>query len=219
MLRVFFLMLMLAGSLAAFGQEEKASTPRHAEDFDWIPGLYEGDPDAAELVVGALWLVFVDEGQHVADLGTGFTRVLSDTVRAHGRVYAVDTSQERLDYISNGSDIVNDNVITVLAEPDDPKLPEGEIEIVLAVNFWHHVEDRAAYLKKLSRALRDTGRVAIIDWSKDPMPQGPPAEDRLSRDTVVAEFKKAGWTLTSESFMFPRHYFLMFVPPRSRSSN
>lgn len=217
-----FLVLVLAGSPATLAEEPAPAEARHAQDFSdvehWVPIFEPGDRHTWQNPLGVLWLAFVDEGHHVADLGAGtgyFTRMLCETVRASGKVYAVDTSQEMLDYIDKREDLVYDNVVTVLAEPDDPKLPEGELDVILVVNTWHHIDKRVAYLGKLAKSLKPSGRVAIVDWRKAELPLGPPPEMKLSRDQVVAEFEQAGWTLTSESFMLPYQYFLLFVPPRA----
>jgi hypothetical protein len=69
------------------------------------------------------------------------------------------------------------------------------------------------YLKTLSRALGIEGRVVIIDWREGDLPMGPPAELKLSRDAVVAEFVEAGWSLETESALLPYQYFLIFYPP------
>jgi SAM-dependent methyltransferase len=104
-------------------------------------------------------------------------------------------------------------VTTIVAKPDDPGLPAGEIDVVLVVNTWHHIDDRLNYLKRLRPALNPDGRVAIIDWHEGDLPMGPPAGHKLSRDAVVAEFAEAGWRLESESVALPYQYFLIFYPP------
>jgi SAM-dependent methyltransferase len=155
-------------------------------------------------------------GQSVADLGAGtgyFTRLLSWQVGEQGKVYAVDIEPTMLEHINGRDDGYRiDNIITVLAEPDDPKLPLDELELVLSVNTWHHVGDRVDYIRRLEPVLRPSGRVAIIDYRRGDLPVGPPDEMKLPRAQVVAEFAEAGWTLISENRILPYQYFLVFTP-------
>ena len=158
----------------------------------------------------------VEEGESVADLGAGtgyFTHVLSIAVGSAGRVWAVDVEPEMLDYIGKRTDLGPGKVITVLAAPDDPKLPAGEVDLVLAVDTWHHIDGRVAYLDRLAGALSPRGRVAIIDWHEGELPLGPPAGHKLSREAVLDEFARAGWRLETESVALPYQYVLVFYPP------
>jgi SAM-dependent methyltransferase len=103
----------------------------------------------------------------------------------------------------------------VLAEPDDPKLPDGELDLILTVNTWHHINKRIKYLKHLTGALKPGGRLVLIDWREGDLPQGPPKGHKISRDAVIRELDKAGWALTSESVALPYQYVLIFEAPGS----
>jgi len=168
-------------------------------------------PEAVMRLLGA------QRGDTVADLGAGtgyFTRLLSSVVGPEGRVYAVDIEQAMLDHIRGREDILfPQNIVTVLATPDDPKLPDGELDLIFTANTWHHIDDRLNYLERLRRALKPYGRLVIVDWHEGDLPEGPPAGHKLSRDAVVQELQKGGWTLTSESVALPYQYLLVFAPP------
>ena len=157
----------------------------------------------------------IESGLTVADIGAGtgyVTKILSVEVGPTGKVYAVDVEPRMLDYIRARKDL-RANVVTLQAAPDDPKLPAGEIDLVTVVNTWHHIGERVAYLAKLRPALSREGRVAIIDWRKGDIPLGPPPEERVGREDVIAEFENAGWRLVTESVALPYQYFLVFYPP------
>jgi len=162
-------------------------------------------------------LLGLQRGDTVADIGAGtgyFTRLLSSVVGPQGRVYAVDIEQEMLDYLRGRKDLVNpDNIVPVLAAPDDPKLPAGELDLIFTGNTWHHLDNRPEYLKLLRRALKPYGRLAIVDWREGDLPEGPPPDHKVARETVVAELQEGGWTLTSESVALPYQYFLIFLAP------
>jgi len=156
------------------------------------------------------------EGDTVADIGAGtgyFTQVLSRAVGKPGKVFAVDIEPKLVEHIRQREDLGPAEIVTVLADPDDPKLPGGELDIIVIVNTWHHIDGRMKYVKKLRQALGTEGRVVIIDWREGELPMGPPPDSKLSRDAVVAEFDEAGWSLETESVLLPYQYFLIFYPP------
>ena len=113
----------------------------------------------------------IQPGNVVADLGSGtgyFTGRLAAAVGPSGRVYAVDVDDavnralaERMREEGHA------NVVVVLAEPEDPKLPEGSVDLVFSSNTYHHLEDRAVYFRRLKRDLASGGRVAIIEYRPD----------------------------------------------------
>jgi ubiquinone/menaquinone biosynthesis C-methylase UbiE len=185
-------------------------TERWVELFDSPERDKWQKPSIVVRVIGLL------EGDTVADLGAGtgyFTRVLSRGVGARGKVYAVDIEPRMLEHIEQREDLGSAEIVTVVAEPNDPKLPEGELDLVLVVNTWHHIDDRLEYLKKLERTLDSGGRVVVIDFHEGELPVGPPAGSKLSRDAIVAEFAEAKWRLETESVVLPYQYLLVFYPP------
>jgi len=160
-------------------------------------------------------IIGLNGGETVADVGAGtgyFTQVLSRAVGPQGKVFAIDIEPEMLEYIDQREDLGRAEIVTVQADPDDPKLPDGEVDVILVVNTWHHIDGRTEYLKKLRRALDTEGRVVVIDWREGELPMGPPPGSKLSRDAVVAEFEGTGWSLVTESVLLPYQYFLVFYP-------
>ena len=159
-------------------------------------------------------------GSVVADLGAGtgyFTRRLSRIVGPEGKVYAVDIEPAMLEYIRNRSDISIDNVTTILAKPSHSKLPVGEVDVILCVNTWHHIDKRIRYLKRLRSVMKPGGRFVLIDFHEGQLPVGPPAGHKLEREAAIAEFEKAGWRRVSESVQLRYQYFIIFQPPAGGS--
>lgn len=143
----------------------------------------------------------------VADIGAGtgyFTRRFAPRV---ARVYAVDVNQDLLARIAS---LGLPNVVTVLAEPDDPRLPDASVDTVFFCNVLHHIEDRPAYYRRLARALKPGGRIVVLDFHKRPLPVGPPVEEKLSEQEMIEEFSRAGFRLARSHDFLPYQYFLEF---------
>jgi cyclopropane fatty-acyl-phospholipid synthase-like methyltransferase len=152
----------------------------------------------------------------VADIGsgTGYFAVRFAHMLEKGRVYGVDLEPDMVKYLAERAKKENlANLASIAGAPDDPKLP-APVDLVILVDVYHHIDNREAYFRKLRASLKSGGRVAIIDFRMD-APSGPPKAARIAPDRVKAEFKKAGYTLSSEHAFLPNQYFLVFRPAAS----
>ena len=106
-------------------------------------------------------------GAHVADLGAGggyFTWPLADAVGELGRVYAIDVDPDMTSHIAEQSrEKDHPNVVPILAEYDDPLIPEGGVDLNFTCNPSHHFEAREEYFRGAGKYLRPGGRLAIIE--------------------------------------------------------
>jgi len=154
----------------------------------------------------------------VADIGSGtgyFTVRLANMV-PKGRVYGVDVEPDMVKYLAERAKREHrGNVVAVAGTPNDPRLPE-KADLILMVDVFHHIEERAAYFRGLATALKPGGRVAIIDFRMD-SPEGPPRPARIAPEQVIAELKSAGYALATQYEFLPNQYFLVFTPEGNRS--
>ena len=95
------------------------------------------------------------------------------------------------------------NLKTILAAPDDPRLPDNSVDVIFFCDVLHHIENRAAYYPQLAKALKSGGRIVVIEFYKKEMPIGPPPSMKLSDDEVIAEFRRAGFTLAKRLDILP----------------
>lgn len=148
-------------------------------------------------------------GGTVVDLGVGtgyFIPFLSRAVGEDGRVLGLDISPSAVEWLQERTreqGLENVEVLTVA--PDDPGLERKTADRILVVNTWHHIEDRVAYGTKLLPALRRRGQVLIVDFTME-SPVGPPADHRLTIDTVVGELQRAGFETEVLEETLPHQY-------------
>ena len=155
-------------------------------------------------VVMALGLKSTDA---IADIGAGTGYFARRFANHAGKVYAVDIDPELLAIAGKNAPA---NLKTVLAAPDDPRLPEHSVDIVFFCDVLHHIENRAAYYPKLAKALKPGGRIVVIEFYKKDLPIGPPPSMKLSDAEVIAELGNAGFTLASRLDILPYQYYLFF---------
>lgn len=148
-------------------------------------------------------------GMVAVDLGAGtgyFIPYLAEAVGQRGRVLALDSERSMVEAMN--ARVERDelrNVHPGIVLPDDPALAPQSVDRVLIVNTWHHIADRSAYAEKLLAALRDGGRLLIVDFTMD-SPQGPPPQMRLTDDTVVGELEAAGFLVDRVEESLPYQY-------------
>lgn len=178
---------------------------------------YEGygrdESQQPESVVGALGLA---PGDQVADLGAGsgyFTFRLADAVGPNGKVYAVDVDPDMTEMVAEmARERGAANVAVVLAEPDDPKLPDGQVDLVFTSNTYHHIADRVAYFTRLRRDLSAKGRVAVLDYHEGANWFARWFGHLTPTATVEAEMKQAGYRLAAAPDFLTEQTFLIFAP-------
>lgn len=158
-------------------------------------------------------LLGVAPGKVVADVGAGsgwFTVRAAKRVTDTGKVYAIDINPESISYIKSRAqkDGLN-NVITILGDANDPKLPANSVDAVLLLKTYHEVAQPVALMQHLHAALRAGARVGIIDRNGDGQNHG------VSKKVVIEEVESAGYRLADEHDDLVKDdrmdYFLIFV--------
>jgi predicted methyltransferase len=148
----------------------------------------------------------------IADIGagTGYFAVRFAHMVPQGRVYAVDTEAAMVRHLAaRAKEEGLKNLTALEAAADDPRLPQ-QVDLVVFVDVYHHVEARSRYLRRLRAALKPGGRVAVIDFRME-APVGPPAAARIAPDEVKREFERAGYRLVGSNGFLPHQYFLVFA--------
>jgi SAM-dependent methyltransferase len=106
-------------------------------------------------------------------------------------------------------------VTPVLGLAHDPLVPAVACDLILVVNVFHHVPEKAAYLRRLQDGLRPGGRLALIDFHKRELPVGPPVDHKLSREDCLEQVHAAGLQVATELDSLPYQYFLIVSPKES----
>ncbi len=135
-------------------------------------------------------------GSVVADIGAGpgvFEPALSKAVTPGGKVYAVEIDQGFIDKINKrAADEQLKNVVAVLGEFTDPKLPAKDVDVAMFNDVLHHVEKRGELLQSLAGYLKPNGRIAVIEL--DPV-TGSHKDDptlQVSKETLKVWMEAAG---------------------------
>ena len=202
------LLLLLAGGPAPAAQHSRLFPPEQL-------GMLEGPDRAAwqrpDEIMDALR---IGEGSTVADLGAGggwFTMRLAGRVGPNGKVYAEDVQPQMIEAIKRRvarAEIAW--VATVLGTETDPRLPEP-VDAVLMVDSFHEMQQPVTMLRSVAARLKPTGRLGIVEFKKDGWGPGPPMNERMDPERVIADAQAAGLRLVSREDSFRYQYLLVFA--------
>lgn len=133
----------------------------------------------------------------VADIGAGTGYFTMPLARKAQKVIAVEIEQQYLDYINRRLSRTPDkeglNVETRLTAPNDPALKAGEADLVLVVNTYAFIESRVDYFQRVHKGTAAGGKVVVVDFKKEPLPVGPPMEEKVEPGLVIGELEAAGF--------------------------
>jgi ubiquinone/menaquinone biosynthesis C-methylase UbiE len=164
-----------------------------------------------------LWhRVGLKRGDTVIDVGAGtgfYTFPAATLVGASGRVYAVDVSRDLVELVrERAADRKVRNVEPVLSTPTRIPIEDAVADVALLANVLPGIPSET--VDEAVRLLRPGGRLVNVDWKKEPTPEGPPVEHRLTAPEATAVLSAHGLT-QADSFDFgPFHYVLVFERPR-----
>lgn len=184
-----------------------------AEGAAWLD---RPEREAEEAPAKALGLLGITPGMTVADIGAGsgyFSLPMARMVGPTGRVYAVDIQQEMLNIIAAKLKAAPaGNVTLVLGADDDPKLPEGAIDLALMVDVYHELHAPQAVLRRLRAALKPTGRLVLLEYRAEDPRVPIQVLHKMSVQTAKQEVEHEGFVLSQTIESLPWQHVLVFSP-------
>jgi ubiquinone/menaquinone biosynthesis C-methylase UbiE len=213
--------LCLAFQLLAWGQDTHPVTGRQLAPVMGMGGadwLVRPERESEEAPDTALDAIGIRKGSTVADIGAGagyFTWRMAERVGPEGTVYGEDIQPGMLDLLKKNIAARGlQNVKTVLGKTDDPRLPDGKIDLVLLVDVYHEFSEPQKMLHHIRRSLKPDGRLVLLEYrQEDPkVPIRP--EHKMSIRQVKAEIEPEGYHFETSLETLPRQHILIFTKTR-----
>lgn len=217
-MRSLGLFIILGVWLVAAAPAPVAAQSRHGALFppENLGELESADRDTWQKPEQIMDSLGIADGSHVADVGAGggwFTVRLARRVGPNGIVWAEDVQPEMVEATRRRVAKENlQNVRCFQGSPTDPMLPAGTLDAVLLVEAYQEIQNGnpQRFLENVRAALKDGGRVGIVDYKKSgrgPGPDGP----RPDPDTVVQMAERAGFRLVKRESFLPFQFLLVFA--------
>jgi ubiquinone/menaquinone biosynthesis C-methylase UbiE len=209
--------VLLAALLLTPSVHASQPRPQHRvlfppENLGELEGADRDTWQRSEQVMDALGIA---EGSVVADLGAGsgwFTVRLAHRVRPNGKVYAEDIQPQMVEVIKRrrARENLESTIEVRLGTAEDLRLPENSLDAALICDAYHEMEQPVALLRNAARALKEDGRLAIIEFTKAGGGPGPELEFRVDPERVIREAEAAGLRLIARPNFLRYQYMLIF---------
>jgi SAM-dependent methyltransferase len=181
---------------------------------DWLVRPEREQEEQPDLMLDALKIA---PGATVADVGAGvgYTSLrLARRVGPSGTVYATDVQPEMLRMLTaNSREAGIKNIKPVRCTTTDPKLPEGQVDLILMVDVYHECADPEVTLQGLKKALKPGGRLVLVEFrAEDPdVPIKP--EHKMTVVQVRKELEPQGFTFKESLEFLPWQHIIFFEKP------
>jgi 2-polyprenyl-3-methyl-5-hydroxy-6-metoxy-1,4-benzoquinol methylase len=185
--------IALTGCGSSTHEKGKANHYMHKSSFEELTKKFE-DPERGkwqkpELVIKKLGDI---AGKKIADIGAGTGYFSRKLAQKGASIIALDVDDQFLNYINTHSQDSLD--ITTRKVPfNSPQLDSAEVNAVIIVNTYHHIENRYEYFRDVWRGIKPGGQLMIVDFKKEKTSNGPPVELRIDGFKVMRELQKAGF--------------------------
>ncbi len=147
------------------------------------------------------------KGMNVADIGAGSGYFLIPAARIAGpgtSAFGVDASDEILRIIDKKRHPSNVKLVHS-RDGYSFKIESGTVDYVIASAVLHE-NHPVRLLREIRRIMKRGATLLIIDWRKDSLRAGPPAEERLSADEVRGICRQSKLKVTKSENLNPRYY-------------
>ena len=208
------LVVMAALTIGPLGSRLEAQlASRPAEE--WTKTLESPERLAALRVDEVVAAMKLRPGDVVADLGAGsgpFVVPFARAVAAKGKVYAVDIDKGFFPLIANKTKQAGvANVLTVLGEFTDPRLPSADVDVAFLHDVLHHIENRPAYLKSLVTYLKPTGRIVIVDYHAAQSPHADQPALVVTKEQASVWLAQSGFKPMDDVKLFSDKWFVVYT--------
>lgn len=148
----------------------------------------------------------IDIGAGTGIFAKEFTKKIPDG-KPEGKVYACDSSEVMIDWMQEN--LAEKNIIPFLTKENSINLDNEIADLIYMITVHHELYEPENLLRETHRLLKSGGKIAIIDWKKEEMTNGPSIEKRISEETIIIQLKNVGFDNVVSHNILPLHSFII----------
>jgi len=185
-----------------------------AMHYEGAPWLVRESRQREEDCASLLKELRLRRGQRVCDMGCGngfYALKMAKIVGPQGKVYAVDIQPQMLRLLkARAAEAKIENIVPVLGSLNDPKLPEGELDLALLVDVYHEFSHPEPMLAAIRKSLKPQGVIALGEFRLED-PQVPiKLLHKMSKKQIMKEFPPNGFRLVRQYDKLPWQHLMFF---------
>lgn len=159
--------------------------------------------------------ISLKSGQNIADVGSGggyFSLRFAEIVGEKGKVYAVDTNPNLLNFVKNSAKVKGlDNVIPIIASGDSLAIPEKSLDFIFMRNVTHHLKNRTKYFEDLKKYLKSEGKIIVIEYDRGKFLSFLRIlKHYVLKEIIQQEMNEAGYVFKKEFDFLPDQHFTIY---------
>lgn len=217
--------LLWGGAPQAYPQQAEGKLPPPRDEYQGrsiaqtmsyhgAPWLIRETRDEEENPRKLIDALQVKKGQTVADVGCGngfYSLQLAKLVGPKGRVLAVDIQPEMLELLRQRADEAGiHNIQPILSSQADPKLPAGEVDLILLVDVYHEFSYPRRMLQAMRASLSHDGRIALAEYRMEDPTVPIKLLHKMTKQQIRKEYNANGLKLVREYDGLPWQHLMFF---------
>ncbi len=207
---LFFLPAVYAAQSSPLGIERQTELvdPR---DAGWFYRLERIESEKPEELLD---LLGIQEGDVVADIGAAagfFSLRAAERVGPTGKVLAVDVQQEMIDGLEMMIErFGHENIVPILGDLDDPKLPADSVDHVLIVIAYHEFSRPIEMMRHVRNAMKRDGQMLIVEYKAETLDSRVEPLHKMSEAEIMDEIPALGFRRDRVIDIIPSQHVFIF---------
>lgn len=156
----------------------------------------------------------VKPGMTICDMGCGngfYSLQLAKMVGNEGKILAVDIQSEMLRLLKARAEEQGiENIELVLGDIDDPKLPEGKVDLIMCVDVYHEFSHPEEMLAGMRKSLKPDGMIVMLEFRMEDPKVPIKTLHKMNKKQILREYKLNGFQLAKEFDGLPWQHMMFF---------
>ena len=176
--------------------------------------FYRAERVESEKPEELLDLLGIKQGDVVADIGAGvgfFSLRAAERVGPTGKVLAVDVQPEMIEGLEMMMNrFGHENIVPILGDVDDPKLPANSVDHVLIVIAYHEFSHPVEMMRHIRNAMKPDGQTLIVEYKAEDLSSRVAPLHKMSEAEIMTEISALGFRRVRVIDIIPTQHVFVF---------
>lgn len=148
--------------------------------------------------------IIVEIGAGTAFFSVAFLKQFEPSI-----IFACDISDIMVNWVQENISPDYPSIIPIKNQEKSVPLDDQSADLVFMIALHHELDSPELILDEAYRLLKPGGKVLIVDWKKEEMPQGPPLTIRCRPETIENQLRKSYFDEIQISNELSKHFVIV----------